>query len=348
MQKVDISIIVPVYNLQTYVKECLDSLMDQDFNNYEVIVVDDGSIDGSGKVCDDYADRYEKLLVIHQPNRGLSAARNAGLAIAKGRYILFVDGDDCLEKNSLTNIYDICERAGTNIIRFNWYTFSDSDDTMVALASCPCQLKNKTYTQNEEYIRETMKNNWYIVCAPFAVYSREFLVNNKILFPVGRLYEDNVFSLEILCIDSVSVYQSDYAFYYTRERNGSITRSGFGLKNLKETNLIIKLMANVLKLRQKQSAIFKSVISSYLVGVISSLTNSDITYQYDTELKDELKVLRNYCHIYGEYAVTRHQRLNILLFSVLPMRIYRWVYRAVKSILHKKIIETVSWRQIWM
>ena len=93
-----ISIIVPVYNVENYLKECIDSILRQEFRDYEIILVDDGSKDDSGKICDEYGKKYSFISVIHKKNGGLSDARNFGLKIAKGEYILFIDSDDYIAK----------------------------------------------------------------------------------------------------------------------------------------------------------------------------------------------------------------------------------------------------------
>ena len=98
-----ISIIIPVYNVAVYLPRCLDSILAQTYKNLEIILVDDGSKDNSGKVCDEYALKDSRIKVIHQKNQGVSVARNAGLRIAKGDYIGFVDSDDYIETNMYEN-----------------------------------------------------------------------------------------------------------------------------------------------------------------------------------------------------------------------------------------------------
>lgn len=95
---VKVSIIVPVYNIESYVKKCINSLIDQTYKNIEIILVDDGSTDGSSVICDEYSNKYENVIVIHQENQGLSGARNSAIRRVTGEYIMFVDGDDWIEK----------------------------------------------------------------------------------------------------------------------------------------------------------------------------------------------------------------------------------------------------------
>ena len=99
-----ISFIVPIYNVEKYLNECVDSILSQDFEDYEIILIDDGSTDNSGAICDEYARRYENIIVKHKLNGGLSDARNAGIELANGKYVLFVDSDDYIGKNSISAI----------------------------------------------------------------------------------------------------------------------------------------------------------------------------------------------------------------------------------------------------
>lgn len=104
-----ISVIVPVYNVRRYLRQCLESLASQDYPSFEIVLVDDGSTDGSGRICDEYATRNKRFSVVHQSNAGLSAARNVGLAHAHGRYVSFVDSDDWVAENYLSMLMTAVE-----------------------------------------------------------------------------------------------------------------------------------------------------------------------------------------------------------------------------------------------
>ena len=121
---VKLSFIVPVYNVEKYLRKCVISLVHQDFENYEVILVDDGSTDGSSKICDELcetiSDERLAIRVIHQPNAGVGAARNAGLKVAKGEYVCFVDSDDYWEPNVLGTLMAQVEREKLDVLRFDY------------------------------------------------------------------------------------------------------------------------------------------------------------------------------------------------------------------------------------
>lgn len=101
-----ISVIVPVYNVEKYLRKCIDSILCQTYKNFEIILIDDGSSDNSGKICDEYLNRDERISVFHKKNQGLSEARNTGIKKAKGKYLTFVDSDDFINEEYILNLYD--------------------------------------------------------------------------------------------------------------------------------------------------------------------------------------------------------------------------------------------------
>lgn len=116
------SIIIPVYNVKLYIKRCITSVLNQTYKDYEVILVDDGSTDGSGKICDEYVKQDNRIRVIHQKNHGVSVARNVGIQAAIGEILLFLDSDDCYEQNNfLKEIAKVIH--GADIVVFNWKEF---------------------------------------------------------------------------------------------------------------------------------------------------------------------------------------------------------------------------------
>ena len=109
MDKDLISIIVPIYNVEKYIKKCIDSIINQTYTNLEIILVDDGSPDNCGKICDKYKEKDDRIKVIHKKNGGLSDARNAGIDIATGEYITFIDSDDYVAENYIEVLYNLCK-----------------------------------------------------------------------------------------------------------------------------------------------------------------------------------------------------------------------------------------------
>ena len=120
------SIIIPVYNVEKYLRECVDNLLEQDFHDFEVILVDDGATDSSGAICDEYAENSEKVKVIHQKNAGQAVARNAGTEIAQGEYVIYIDSDDYIcSKYFLQRIYDKAQ-GGADVICYKYKKYFEN------------------------------------------------------------------------------------------------------------------------------------------------------------------------------------------------------------------------------
>ena len=131
-KEISISIIIPVYNVERYLPVCLESIVQQSMDDYEVILVDDGSTDSSGPICNEYADRHPQFRVIHQQNQGISAARNAGVVESKGKYLLFLDSDDFLVPNSLSKLLELANKNDLDVLGFNLiYVAEDCNESPV-------------------------------------------------------------------------------------------------------------------------------------------------------------------------------------------------------------------------
>lgn len=217
-----ITVAVAVYNIEKYVGKCIDSIISQKYRNLEIILVNDGSTDKSGLVCDEYAKKDKRIAVIHQKNGGLSSARNAGIKAAKGEYIAFVDGDDYVDENYISALYDaITEKkadiaiAGHTIIYPNKSIEKKSSESLLLAP--------------EDALREILYDRNIDISSWGKLYKRELFAN--ISFPDGQLFEDSAttYKLFIAAKQIVVIPESHYSYFI---REGSITNAGFSKKKL--------------------------------------------------------------------------------------------------------------------
>lgn len=180
--KIILSIIIPVYNVEHYLKRCLDSLVGQLLKNMEVILIDDGSTDNSGMICDRYKEKYKSFIkVVHQQNAGLSSARNTGIEIACGEYLYFLDSDDFLYNKFIEIIYKHLIKHKYDIIEFKSYWLTEETDLHL-------KISENTYEKSRnELISEIVMGD--IGCQIWLRVYKSTLFNN-IRFPIGRSYED--------------------------------------------------------------------------------------------------------------------------------------------------------------
>ena len=214
-----ISIIVPFYNVESYLRQCLDSLVSQSYSNIEILLIDDGSTDKSGNIADEYAQRDNRIRAFHQPNGGISAARNKGLDVMSGDYVMFVDGDDYVDKDYCKVALNLAIEKHVDIVSFGYCLFIEQNGFIERNATRNPRLLNKEEAILELIRRREVMNNF--------VWNKIFKSQlfRDVKFPEGQTFED-VAIMHLLFDQVTCVYLSDKVlYYYRRERRGSITTS---------------------------------------------------------------------------------------------------------------------------
>lgn len=216
-----ISIIVPIFNVEQYLSKCIESLLNQTYKNLEIILSDDGSTDNSALICDHYAVHDSRIKVIHKKNGGLSDARNAGLDMATGEYIAFIDSDDYFELDAIETLVMIAIKYDTSITHMKNYIVS-SDYLIVENQSFG--TRKVSICTSEKYIQGMCeKRKSESVCDK--LFKSELFSERR--FEKGRLNEDFLFLSKILFTD-LKIAEVDYSGYNYYQRPGSITNSGYG------------------------------------------------------------------------------------------------------------------------
>ena len=224
-----ISIIVPVYNVEKYIVRCIDSIIGQTYKNLQIILVNDGSPDGSPAICDEYARRDSRIEVIHKQNGGLSDARNAGIECAKGEYIAFVDSDDYVHQLYIENMYNCIKHDNSDMCVCDFHFVNEGEEAFDLTLKKP---ERSAFHLEGLYPAETaMKNifNSYLVVAWNKLYRRDIFDNIK--FPVGRIHEDE-FVLHRIFAACSSVSILPERLYYYLQRSESITNKPYSVRRL--------------------------------------------------------------------------------------------------------------------
>lgn len=213
-EKYIISVIVPVYNVENYLRRCINSILDQTYDAYEVILVDDGSTDRSGNICDEYAHACGNITVYHQMNRGQSSARNFGVQMARGAYIAFVDSDDWVSKNYLSYLYEMVEKFQVDIAGAKMKRLDSYDENFAEL--------NNYHVEECLTTAESLKKMCYgdsIGVSPCAkIYKKELLLQNP--YPVGKIHEDVDTTYKIIS-SCPNMAVGTQVIYYYFQRSGS-------------------------------------------------------------------------------------------------------------------------------
>ena len=219
-----ISVIIPVYNVEKYIDRCLESVVNQTYKNLEIILVDDGSTDSSGKKCDEYAKNESRIKVLHKTNGGLSDARNAGTAICKGEYITFVDSDDWIDITLVEHLYSNLINAGADISIGLFQKVYDD------IAAKQHQDKVSVYEYSgKEAVRQMYVFASFSVHAWGKLYKKALF--DKICYPKGKVYEDEFTTYKVLlAANKVVVTNEKLYFYYIR--NDSLSHARFNENQL--------------------------------------------------------------------------------------------------------------------
>ena len=258
-----ISIIIPVYNVEQYLHRCVDSVLNQTYKNLEIILVNDGSPDNCPFICDEYAKKDKRIIVVHKKNGGLSSARNEGIQKSQGDWLLFLDSDDLLnDSDNLQNISEIISNNKTdtyffsNIIEFSSHTKHKPHSG----------LENKMYNSSSLY-KACIKKNIYF-CAPMFICRRQFILHNKLFFYENIVHEDMEWVPRLMA-SSKNIFHSNFPWYlYSVNREGSITYT-YTHKNFDSMSKVLDSL--LLQLGLTHSKIGKQIYKMWLTGNYYSL-----------------------------------------------------------------------------
>ena len=280
-----ISIIVPVYNVQKYIEKCILSLINQTYENLEIILVDDESTDRSGKICDKYAKKDKRIKVIHKKNEGVSSAKNCGITKSTSNYIAFIDSDDTVTEDYIETLYNNLVSTNSDISVVGYKVITERGNVTFDSVFDNNLKENeiKTYegidAVKELLLQKTIRN---FSCK---LYKKEVLRK----FTVGVTYEDIVFSLEVIMNSKRVVYTNRSLYNYLKRKN-SIT-STISLKNLNDFSSAIINRYNLVK--EKFPELHKYNIYSFLQSTVALCTKNSIVGRKFSSLNKRIEEFIN-------------------------------------------------------
>ena len=267
-----LSIIVPIYKVEQYLRRCVDSLLDQDLprEEYEIILVDDGSPDNCPAMCDEYASAHDNVRVVHRENGGLSAARNSGIEVAQGEYVQFVDSDDYLEPNALKTLVEKMDADHLDVLRFNYQNVNERYEAFE-----PNKISKPFVNYRDEacdgltFLTERLGYGCYV----WQFMLRRELLENCI-FKEGIYFEDMEWTPRLL-LKASKVTSTDLMVYNYLMRQGSITQSVDEKKKRKVLDDRLSLLGSMKQQMEKagDKRWFEGMIGQMAVGIISSASN---------------------------------------------------------------------------
>jgi glycosyltransferase involved in cell wall biosynthesis len=277
MDKVKISIVVPVYNAEEYLDRCLHSVLDQEFTSYEVILVDDGSTDASWLICDRYSSTDPRFITLHQPNKGVSAARNAGINMAQGEYVMFLDADDALLPDALESM--VASASGEDVVIGGYGVFINNVPSSEVMPADTVSYKGHDYAR---FFEDNLLPYCELLDAPWAKLFRTKAIR-RIRFNEDMDYaEDKLFVFEVLskCTSILTVSKAVYGYYKRPGSLGSDISSDQHIRKLqiflqRYVPLISVLCERCPSVATVQYLYHNDVVSRYLCRILNIFATRD-------------------------------------------------------------------------
>ncbi len=319
-----ISIVVPVYKVEKYIDRCMESILNQTYTNMEVILVDDGSPDACGEICDRYAERHSFIKAVHQENRGLSLARKRGLQEASGTYVMFVDSDDYIHECMLDVMYQAAKKDDCDLVACQYAVTDDAGEKNAAIRMEEEYLycKGSSKSAQEMYVTRYLNAS---TCGKLIAIDLARTIDFKSGLAVGE--EIDVASQLIKSAKNICILNIPYYYYYCR--TDSISRHGYNPKYYNS-------FRNYIRLRDNDCSVFPElknyIIAFYTEFEMSILTAMCRNRKFDkaaiTELRGELK--------YGIKALLRNKGTRFYYkVSALMILYVPWVFIAMFSVSHR-------------
>ncbi len=317
MSNPKISVIIPVYNVEQYLRECLESVVNQSFRDLEIICVNDGSTDGSPAILEEYAAKDNRFRIVAKENGGAADARNAGLSIASGDYILFVDSDDYLDLNACQILYSKAVESNSDMVMFLLQCFGVHDhSTSEETGYFPSEL-----TDNFEKIQYEF-NNWQAACSN--LFCRRFIERNNIRFHNEVFFEDVPFVAQTsLLANKIAIVPS--ALYYYRQRDDSKMSRKQQLNHLNRPQCFQVMFEDVLPLAPEDSVLL--YLFKYKYRILYDTYYKIIDKSLRPELGNRIK--QNVSDFEREFMTSNRKSFDIKLFSFFAkfsgLKLLRWI-----------------------
>lgn len=262
---IEVSIILPVYNVEQFLKQCLDSIVNQSFKNIELIVINDCSTDNSLKIIEEYKQKDERIVLINlKENSGVSNARNEGLKIAKGKYISFIDSDDWVKQDFIETLFN-------NIEKYKCDVFSGSFNFYNEKKAIYMEYRYPNYIKNYKNYKRLLSIPNFTCMAWHKIYNKKFLTENHLLFDSSlKIKEDCLFFYELILAKPKIVFNNIPIYFYRTERQNSLTNNQYFI--LHAVKSLLKKINYLLSTEEKYKEYFKTFCIYAFLHIAYGLT----------------------------------------------------------------------------
>ncbi len=314
-----LSIVVPVYKVEKELPRCIESLIAQDFESKEIILIDDGSPDECGKICDSYVNQHKYIQVIHQKNKGLAAVRNTGVAASKGKYISFIDSDDYVEAGLYSHMFSIIEANNAEIACFGHVDVYNGNDSEIKVNNCSEVIS--IYTASEAVDQIFFENNIDVITCNKIIEKRLF---EGITYPVGMLYEDMFTTYKYLS-KAKTIASTNFKYYIYCHRETSIGAQKYNSKTMDLAKAVEETYKFGLSFCEKKENLHVGYLYWMTVVANIMIRNKHYDDEYFNKVQGLSRKFRK--KVIGNMLLNKTRKLELLLFGInLPL--YRVFYKA--------------------
>ena len=321
MKEEKISIIIPIYNAEKYIERCLKSIINQTYQNLEILVINDGSTDGTIKYIEEIKKNDERIIIINKNNEGVSIARNIGISQSTGKYITFIDADDWLEPNAIEILYDEIKKNNVDIVRGNYYRNYD-ENNMVQPNNYISKYENIKLNE-DNYINNFIEDLYLerIPCYVWLLMIKREIIFNKIFFPSKiSMMEDTIFYLRML-YKYKEIYISDKKIYhYFCNENSACKSVSYLERNINDAINVSKIIKKIVMENEKKFAInIKKINGLCIRRVLRNMYRIFVEQKQDIkEIYKRLKSEEDFANFIKNKDVSEfstHERLMIEIFD---------------------------------
>ena len=303
----EISVIMPVYNVENYLKDCLDSVSNQSFKDIEIICVNDGSTDNSLEILKNYQNSDNRIKIITQKNQGLGAARNIGIKNAKGKYIFFIDSDDCLDLNCLEKVHENIICNNSDMVLFKFQSFGGLNNSKkgegfkIDKKFGNIDYSNFTFTYKD--VKRYVLNSYYSAC--LKLYKKEFIDCNNFRFSENIFFEDVLFHVKVMLNASKISFVNENLYLYRLNDDSIINRNTKGYDIFKVINDVEDYLTDNDYINEFKTEFMNFKIAQILLYIIS--TNSTTYFEIAKEELSEFDIDEDKIEkrLYSDYTLLK-------------------------------------------
>lgn len=318
MENIKISIIIPVYNTSKYLDKCLMSVIKQNYQNTEIVLVNDGSTDNSDEICKKYSKKYKNIKYFSKENEGLGETRNKAVKIATGDYLFFLDSDDFIEEGTLKTLVDETDNGKIDVILFDYYKYIENDNSKTHISLIPFKIENK------KTIITSMPT------ASCKLIKKEIFVNNNLSFPKDIYFEDNAMTPYMLSLINTFKYIQKPLYYYVQHQGSILNQTKYN-KKWEEIFTSLEYMENLFRQNNTYDKYYEEIEYIYIEYLLHA-SNLKL-YKYQEAKEAIIKTSKIMKDKFPNWKKNKYFKMCNIKYQIICKLFYKMQINIIKLLL---------------